>query len=152
MQPHGRAFSRFLVPCDVPKTYWAHGGSPWQTIQRVGGVCSTGPPNQYHPRSQLSSVLISELKGLGLDGIEKSTPWRQKQEDHVFTGLGHRLQLIPTGGFLISMVSRSHEQIGKGRGGIHFFRCPAPALTQIVLLNDQLKLADQHFSLYYHVV
>ncbi|WP_277058508.1 PHP domain-containing protein [Trichlorobacter lovleyi] len=122
------AFSRYLVPCDVPKTYWPM-EEALATIQRVGGVAVLAHPTSITRDQQLLTELISELKELGLDGIEIYNSLATDQEIMFLQGLANRLQLMPTGGSDFHGIEE-HDQIGKGRGGIRFSDALLPPLRK----------------------
>ncbi|QOX78428.1 PHP domain-containing protein [Trichlorobacter lovleyi] len=122
------AFARYLVPCDVPKTYWPMEDA-LATIQRIGGVAVLAHPTSITRDQQRLTELISELKGLGLDGIEIYNSLATEQETMFLQGLANRLHLIPTGGSDFHGIEE-HDQIGKGRGGIHFSDALLPPLRR----------------------
>ena len=122
------AFSRYLVPCDVPKTYWPM-EEALATIQRVGGVAVLAHPTSITRDQRHLLELIAELKELGLDGIEIYNSLATEHETMFLQGLANRLQLIPTGGSDFHGIEE-HDQIGKGRGGIHFSDALLPPLRR----------------------
>lgn len=120
------AFSRYLVPCDVPKTYWALEDA-LATIQRIGGVAVLAHPTSITQNQQLLTELISELKTLGLDGIEVYNSLATEHETMFLQGLANRLNLLTTGGSDFHGIEE-HDLMGKGRGGIRFSNALLPPL------------------------
>lgn len=124
------AFARYLVPCDVPKSYWPMEDA-LETIHRVGGIAVLAHPTSITRDQQLLKELISELKQLGLDGIEIYNSMAAEHETVFLQGLANHLNLIPTGGSDFHGIEE-HDQIGKGRGGIRFSDALLPPLRKLV--------------------
>jgi len=122
------AFSRYLVPCDVPKTYWPMEDA-LTTIQRVGGVAVLAHPTSITRDQRILTELVSELKELGLDGLEVYNTLAAEHEIMFLQSLANRLNLIPTGGSDFHGIEE-HDQIGKGRGGIRFPDALLPPLRK----------------------
>jgi len=122
------AFSRYLVRCDVPKTYWSLEDA-LATIQRIGGVAVLAHPTSITRDQQILTALISELKELGLDGIEVYNTLATEHETMFLQGLSNRLNLLPTGGSDFHGIEE-HDLIGKGRGGIRFSDALLPPLRK----------------------
>jgi len=122
------AFVRYLVPCDVPKAYW-----PIQdalaTIQRVGGVAVLAHPTSITRNLQLLADLITEMKLLGLDGIEVHNSLADEHELMFLQGLANRLDLLSTGGSDFHGIEPG-DCIGKRRGGSRFCDALLPPLRQ----------------------
>jgi 3',5'-nucleoside bisphosphate phosphatase len=123
------AFSRYLVPCDVPKIYWPM-EEALTTIQQIGGIAVLAHPTSMTRDKQLLGELISELRILGLDGIEVYNNMAAEHEITFLQGLAHRLKLIPTGGSDFHGISPD-DCIGKGRGGMRFSDALLPPLRKL---------------------
>lgn len=123
------AFSRYLVPCDVPKTYWAMEDA-LQTIRRIGGVAILAHPTSITRDSELLGNLIEELQRLGLDGLEVYNNLATEVEMRFLQGVARRLNLLVTGGSDFHGID-DQVQIGKGRGGIHFADALLPPLRAV---------------------
>lgn len=122
------AFSRYLVPCDVPKTYWPMEDA-LKTIQRVGGVAVLAHPTSITRDQRILTELITELKELGLDGLEVYNTLAAEHEIAFLQTLANHLSLIPTGGSDFHGIEE-HDQIGKGRGGTRFSDALLPPLRK----------------------
>ena len=122
------AFSRYLVPCDVPKTYWPMEDA-LATIQRVGGVAVLAHPTSITSDQRLLTELITELKMLGLDGVEVYNTLATEHEIMFLQSLANRLSLMPTGGSDFHGIEK-HDLIGKGRGGMRFSDALLPPLRK----------------------
>lgn len=122
------AFSRYLVPCDVPKTYWPMEDA-LRTIQRVGGVAVLAHPTSITRDQQILTELITELNELGLDGVEVYNTLAAEHEIMFLQSLANRLNLIPTGGSDFHGIEE-HDLLGKGRGGTHFSDALLPPLRK----------------------
>ena len=122
------AFSRYLVPCDVPKTYWPMEDA-LKTIQRVGGVAVLAHPTSITRDQRILTELITELKELGLDGLEVYNTLAAEHEIVFLQTLANHLSLIPTGGSDFHGIEE-HDQIGKGRGGTRFSDALLPPLRK----------------------
>lgn len=63
------AFEQYLIPCNVPKSYFPMADAITE-IHRTGGVAVLAHPNSITDDRQQLTGLIAELIPLGLDGIE----------------------------------------------------------------------------------
>ncbi|SKA14147.1 hypothetical protein SAMN02745119_02830 [Trichlorobacter thiogenes] len=122
------AFSRYLVPCDVPKTYWPMEDA-LTTIQRVGGVAVLAHPTSITRDQRILTELVTELKELGLDGLEVYNTLAAEHEIMFLQTLANRLNLLPTGGSDFHGIEE-HDLIGKGRGGTRFSDALLPPLRK----------------------
>lgn len=122
------AFNRYLVPCNVPKTYWPMEDA-LKTIQRVGGVAVLAHPTSITRDQRILTELITELKELELDGLEVYNTLAAEHEIVFLQTLANHLSLIPTGGSDFHGIEE-HDQIGKGRGGTHFSDALLPPLRK----------------------
>ena len=132
------AFSRYLVPCDVPKTYWPMEDA-LTTIQRVGGVAILAHPTSITRDQRVLTELVTELKELGLDGLEVYNTLAAEHEIMFLQTLANRLNLIPTGGSDFHGIEE-HDLIGKGRGGTRFSDALLPPLRKRA--TERLTSAD----------
>lgn len=122
------AFSRYLVPCDAPKTYWPMEDA-LRTIQRIGGVAVLAHPTSITRDQQILTELVTELQELGLDGLEVYNTLAAEHEIMFLQTLANRLKLIPTGGSDFHGIEE-HDQMGKGRGGTRFSDALLPPLRK----------------------
>jgi predicted metal-dependent phosphoesterase TrpH len=122
------AFARYLVPCDVPKAYWPIEDA-LTTIRQVGGVAVLAHPTSITRNLQLLADLISELKQLGLDGLEVHNSLADEHELMFLQGLAYRLDLLSTGGSDFHGIEPG-DCIGKRRGGSRFSDALLPPLRQ----------------------
>jgi len=112
------AFRRYLVPCNVPKRYWPMDDA-LATIRRLGGVAVLAHPTSVSTmRTELRGI-ITELAGLGLDGIEVFNNMAQPEEMAVLQRIAGDLGLLVTGGSDFHGIEQGQE-MGRGRGGIRF--------------------------------
>lgn len=125
------AFNRYLVPCDVPKTYWQMEDA-LKTIQNIGGVAVLAHPTSISHDQALLTELISELKDNGLDGIEVFNNLASEHEIIFLQRLANHLGLLHTGGSDFHGIE-ADDNIGKGRGGMRFSDALLPPLRQRAL-------------------
>ncbi|MDR3579302.1 MAG: PHP domain-containing protein [Oryzomonas sp.] len=112
------AFRRYLVPCNVSKRYWPMDDAI-ATIRRLGGVSVLAHPTSISTlRLELRSI-ITELSGLGLDGVEVFNSMAQPEEAAVLRRIAGDLGLLVTGGSDFHGIEQGQE-MGRGRGGIRF--------------------------------
>lgn len=112
------AFRRYLIPCNVPKQYWAMEDAITE-IRRLGGVSILAHPTSISPDRQELWRIIMELAEIGLDGIEVFNNQAQLDEMEF---LRRRAE---SGGLLLTAGSDFHGieaglEMGRGRGGIRF--------------------------------
>ncbi len=122
------AFSRYLIPCDVPKAYWPMEDA-LQTIRRIGGVAVLAHPTSITRDLELLGNLIEKLQGLGLDGLEVYNNLATETEMQFLQKVATRLDLLITGGSDFHGIEEQ-VQIGKGRGGIRFADALLPPLLK----------------------
>lgn len=112
------AFQRYLVPCNVPKSYWPMDEAIAE-IHRIGGVAVLAHPTSVTRDQAVLGAVIASLQVLGLDGVE------------VYNNMGWPLEIeflrrtAGEHGLLITAGSDFHGieqglEIGKGREGIRF--------------------------------
>ncbi len=112
------AFRRYLVPCNIPKSYWPMDGAIAE-IHRIGGVAVLAHPTSISKETGTLGRIITELQQSGLDGIE------------VYNNMGWPLEIeflrrtVEECGLLVTAGSDFHGieeglEIGRGREGMHF--------------------------------
>lgn len=112
------AFRRYLVPCNVPKSYWPISDAISE-IHRIGGVAILAHPTSISKEPEELFRVISELKQIGLDGLEVFNNMAWPLEIEFLRRLAIDLQLIITAGSDFHGIEDGLE-IGKGREGIRF--------------------------------
>jgi predicted metal-dependent phosphoesterase TrpH len=125
------AFNRYLVPCDVPKSYWPMEDA-LKTIKNIGGVAVLAHPTSITHDQALLTDLVTELKSLGLDGLEVFNTLATEHEIMFLQRLANSLGLLCTGGSDFHGIE-TDDIIGKGRGGIRFSDALLPPLRQRAL-------------------
>jgi len=131
------AFSRYLIPCDVPKAYWPMEDA-LKTIRNIGGVAVLAHPTSITHDQALLTDLVTDLKNMGLDGLEVFNTLANEHEIMFLQGLANRLGLLYTAGSDFHGIE-TYDTIGKGRGGIRFSDALLPPLRQRALDH---KIAD----------
>lgn len=112
------AFRRYLVPCNVPKSYWPIDDAIAE-IHRIGGVAVLAHPTSITKDTITLGSVISNLQLVGLDGIE------------VYNNMGWPLEIeflrrtAEDSGLLMTAGSDFHGieeglEIGRGREGMRF--------------------------------
>lgn len=112
------AFRRYLVPCNVPKTYWPIEDAIAE-IHRIKGAAVLAHPTSISKDRQELRRVISELKRIGLDGIEVFNNLAYEEEMEFLRRLALELDLFITGGSDFHGIEDGLE-MGKGRGGVRF--------------------------------
>lgn len=120
------AFAQYLIPCDVPKTYWAMADAI-DTIKQAGGVAVLAHPTSISNNLESLEILVTELADMGLDGLEVYNGMATEQEAAFLQRLANRLQLLTTAGSDFHGIDPD-DRIGKGRGGIRFSDTLLPPL------------------------
>ena len=112
------AFRRYLVPCNVPKSYWPMAEAIAE-IHRIGGVAVLAHPTSITKNLETLSGVIAYLQAAGLDGIEvyNNMGWPLEIEFLRRTAEGRGLLL--TAGSDFHGIEEGLE-IGKGREGLRF--------------------------------
>ena len=112
------AFQRYLVPCNVPKSYWPIDDAI-REIRRIGGLAVLAHPTTVSTdRSELRAITL-ELSAMGLDGIEVFNNLAQPYEMEFLRRLAEELGLLITGGSDFHGIEDGLE-MGRGRGGVRF--------------------------------
>ena len=112
------AFRRYLVTCNVPKSYWPIEDAI-REIHRIGGVAVLAHPTSISKDHQELRRVIIDLKGLGLNGIEVYNNLVYTEEMEFLRRLAVELELLVTGGSDFHGIEDGLE-MGKGRGGLRF--------------------------------
>jgi len=123
------AFERYLIPCNVPKRYFP-ADEAIKLIHGCGGIVVLAhPPYVTRDRRKLE-VLVTELVGLGLDGIEAYNNASNLEESDWLIKLSRSHQLVVTGGSDFHGDSGSIITVGRGLRGI---RVPYDCVKEIKL-------------------
>lgn len=112
------AFRRYLVTCNVPKSYWPIEDAI-NEIHRTGGVAVLAHPTTITKELPELRRVITHLKSIGLDGIEVFNNLVYESEMEFLRRLAVELKLLITGGSDFHGIEDGLE-MGKGRGGIRF--------------------------------
>ncbi len=117
VKTNDEAFDRYLVPCNVPKHYFP-ADEAIKLIHRSGGIVVLAhPPYVTRDRNKLET-LVTELVGLGLDGIEAYNNASGLEESDWLIKLAQRHDLVVTGGSDFHGDSGSLITVGRGLRGI----------------------------------
>ena len=112
------AFRRYLTPCNVPKSYWPM-EEAIPEIRRLGGVSVLAHPTSISQDMTELWRIITELRQLGLDGIEVFNNQAQADEMEFLRRRAEEAGLLLTGGSDFHGIEVGQE-MGRGRGGIRF--------------------------------
>lgn len=112
------AFRRYLVPCNVPKSYWPMDEAIAE-IHRIGGVAVLAHPTSITKDTNTLAAVIADLILLGLDGVEVYNNMGWPLEIEFLRRLAVDRGLLITGGSDYHGIEDGLE-IGKGREGMHF--------------------------------
>ena len=126
------AFRRYLVPCNVPKSYWSIDEAIAE-IHRIGGIAVLAHPTSISRDPGTLGSVIDALQLSGLDGIE------------VYNNMGWPLEIeflrrtAEDRGLLVTAGSDFHGieeglEIGRGREGIRFDSVLLAPLRERILL------------------
>jgi len=106
------AFTRYLVPCDVPKRYFPV-EEALAIVRRLGGVAVLAHPTSITDERTALTRVLDELCALGLDGLEAYNNLATEQESAYLRAYAERNGLVWTGG---SDYHGIEEGIGIGTG------------------------------------
>ncbi|MDO9068774.1 MAG: PHP domain-containing protein [Deltaproteobacteria bacterium] len=112
------AFRRYLVACNVPKSYWPIEDAIHE-LHRIGGVAILAHPTSISKDLEELRRIITDLKELGLNGLEVYNNLVYSEEMECLRRLALELGLFVTGGSDFHGIEDGLE-MGKGRGGIRF--------------------------------
>jgi 3',5'-nucleoside bisphosphate phosphatase len=110
------AFTRYLVPCDVPKRYFPV-AEALATVHRLGGVAVLAHPTSITDERATLTGVIDQLCALGLDGLEAYNNLATEQESAYLRGYADRNGLVWTGGSDYHGIEEGIS-IGSGRGSL----------------------------------
>jgi predicted metal-dependent phosphoesterase TrpH len=91
------AFARYLIPCDVPKQYFAMTEALCM-IRKLHGVAVLAHPTTISKDEKTLQTVISELVSLGLDGLEVVNNMSNVTESAFLKKLASDKKLLITGG------------------------------------------------------
>lgn len=91
------AFANYLVPCNVPKEYFA-ADEAISEIHRLGGVAVLAHPTTITRDRTIVREVIGMLVALGLDGIEAYNSLATLDDAEFLLAVARRHNLVVTGG------------------------------------------------------
>jgi len=112
------AFQRYLVPCNIPKYYWPIEDAITE-IKRLRGIAVLAHPTTITTDRQQLCDIISELKTLGLEGIEVFNNMAQAHEMEFLRRRTEEAGMFVTAGSDYHGIEEGLI-IGRGRSGIRF--------------------------------
>jgi 3',5'-nucleoside bisphosphate phosphatase len=110
------AFSRYLIPCDVPKRYFPV-EEALATIRRLGGVAVLAHPVSITQERAKLTEIIDALCALGLDGLEAYNNICGEQESNFLRSYAEKHGLVWTGGSDYHGIEAGIS-MGTGRGSM----------------------------------
>jgi len=121
------AFQRYLVDCNVSKRYFPV-DEAILLVHAAGGVAVLAHP-PFITRNRTSfRILLDQLVGLGLDGVEVFNSGAGRQESDWYLTEARRRGLIVTGGSDFHGLAGEDLEIGSGRGQL---RIPYACVEEI---------------------
>ncbi len=112
------AFRRYLVPCNIPKSYWPMDDAIAE-IHRIGGVAVLAHPTSITKDTSTLGPVIYALHQSGLDGIEVYNNMGWPLEIEFLRRIAEERGLLVTAGSDFHGIEGGLE-IGRGREGMHF--------------------------------
>lgn len=112
------AFRRYLVPCNVPKSYWPMDEAIAE-IHRIGGVAVLAHPTSISKDPVTLGSVIADLHASSLDGIEVYNNMGWPLEIEFLRRTATERGLLMTAGSDFHGIEEGLE-IGKGREGMRF--------------------------------
>ncbi len=109
------AFERYLIPCNMPKEYFAM-DEAINEIHRVGGIAVLAHPTSITNDLPTLEQIIDRLQALGLDGIEVYNNMAAETETARLLAVAQRHGLVITGGSDYHGIEAAEEQMGVIRG------------------------------------
>ena len=91
------AFTRYLLPCNVPKQYFPV-AEALSEIRRLRGVAVLAHPTSISDDKNTLRTIIGELASMGLDGIEAVNNMSNRDESTFLKKLARDKGLLITGG------------------------------------------------------
>jgi len=117
------AFTRYLVPCNVPKRYFPVDDAI-RLIHQSGGIAVLAHPPYITRERRLLEKLVAELVGLGLDGVEAYNNGSNLEDTDWLIKLARKHDLIVTGGSDFHGDPGSNIELGSGFRGMKIpYRC-----------------------------
>lgn len=110
------AFERYLLPCNVPKTYFPM-DEALAEIRRIHGVSVLAHPTTISANRTILKGVIAELAAMGLDGIEVFNNLCYTDDMMFLESLAGRFGLVKTGGSDFHGIEKDIE-MGSGRGSL----------------------------------
>lgn len=122
------AFTKYLLPCNVPKEYFDFYDA-LSEIKRIGGVAVLAHPQSITRSRPELTTIISDMAEFGLDGIEAYNTMGLDDEPQFLEKLAISHGLIVTGG---SDFHGGEEgfSIGVGRGNLNLDHSLLDALVK----------------------
>jgi 3',5'-nucleoside bisphosphate phosphatase len=108
------AFSRYLIPCDVPKRYFPV-EEALATVRRLGGVAVLAHPTSITAERATLVAVLDQLCELGLDGLEAYNNICSEQESAHLRAYAEKKGLVWTGGSDYHGIEEGIS-MGTGRG------------------------------------
>jgi len=112
------SFQRYLIPCNIPKHYWPI-EEAIKEIRRLRGLAVLAHPTSITTDRLKLCNIISELKNLGLEGIEVFNNMAQPYEIEFLRRRTKEAGLLATAGSDFHGIEEGLT-LGRGRGGIRF--------------------------------
>jgi predicted metal-dependent phosphoesterase TrpH len=109
------AFERYLVPCNVPKEYFAM-DEAINEIHRAGGIAVLAHPTSITNDLPTLEQIINRLRAMGLDGIEVYNNMAAETETARLLDIARRHNIIITGGSDYHGIEAAEEKMGVIRG------------------------------------
>ena len=91
------AFENYLIPCDVPKEYFAADEAIME-IHRIGGLAVLAHPTSISRDRTVLREAIGTMVTVGLDGLEAFNCMASMEEADFLQGIARRHRLVVTGG------------------------------------------------------
>lgn len=127
---YDEAFMRFLgddKPCYVPRERITPEGAV-KLIHEAKGIAVLAHPLLYHLGMDELEVLVKQLKGYGLDGIEAIYSMNKGRDERRMKELAEKYELLITGGSDFHGATKPHIDLGTGQGNLLI---PAALLKEI---------------------
>ncbi|MCA1943979.1 MAG: PHP domain-containing protein [Desulfovibrio sp.] len=90
-----------------------------ELLTQCGATPVMAHPYSLNLGADSLATVVTELRGLGLDGIEAYYPEHSPSQTEQYLALARRLDLAVTGGSDYHGSFRPHIQLGRGKGTLH---------------------------------
>ena len=110
------AFSRYLLPCDVPKRYFP-ADEALATVKRLGGVAVLAHPTSITTERETLTGVMDALCALGLGGVEAYNNLCSEQESGFLRSYADKNGIVWTGGSDYHGIEEGIN-MGTGRGSM----------------------------------